>query len=84
MTLTCLGRFSEGVHILQGSSVLVGDSCQPLGPMYSPRPAPSQGLSPDMGGLVGLPRAGAAHALSPSRPAPAPLRLLFPPSFCLL
>lgn len=32
--LTCLGVFSEGVHILQGSSLLVGDPCQLLGPLY--------------------------------------------------
>lgn len=46
MTLTCLGRFSEGVHILQGSSLLVGDPCQPLGPcIFSLGPEPSQALS---------------------------------------
>lgn len=31
--LTCLGVFSEGVHILQGSSLLVGGPCQLLGPL---------------------------------------------------
>lgn len=31
--LTCLGVSSEGVHILQGSSLLVGGPCQLLGPL---------------------------------------------------